>query len=192
MNLQKEFEQAMTLAEYNETLGEQSALHDLHYKKAVINFEVPQNLNLNILVITEPWCGDSTAIIPVIEKLFADTNVEIRMVHRDENPELMDRFLTNGARAIPVFIMLDKKGNYISRFGSRPSKAKAIFESYRKDILEGKIEKPEVTKKIRTFYAKDRGRAILNDFTAILNEFLTEQRILEYGSTAAETPASYK
>ncbi len=164
-NLLPAFNAAMSLEEYVGEPGEQKALHDHHYKKARTDGVVlPEFPPLGMLVITEPWCGDSTAILPVLQKLFAGRPVEIRIAPRDENPELMDRFLTNGGRAIPVIIILDEKGEMLMRFGPRPRKVQAIFEQYRRDINEGRVEKKEVTRKIRNFYARDRGKAVLEEF----------------------------
>src|SRR6476620_8632964 len=60
------------------------------------------------LVITEGWCGDAAQNIPVIEKIAsASSNIETRYVLRGENVELIDRFLTGGARSIPKLIALD-------------------------------------------------------------------------------------
>ena len=62
------------------------------------------------LVITEGWCGDAAQNIPVIEKLAsANDGIETRYLLRDEHPELIDQFLTNGARSIPVLIAVDKR-----------------------------------------------------------------------------------
>ena len=48
------------------------------------------------LVITEAWCGDSAQLLPVLNHLQkAVSNMDIRVVWRDENIQLMDRFLTN-------------------------------------------------------------------------------------------------
>lgn len=57
------------------------------------------------LVITETWCGDGGQIIPVLNKI-AESNpgIDLRIVFRDENPKLMDPFLTKGARSIPKLI----------------------------------------------------------------------------------------
>ena len=38
------------------------------------------------------------------------------------------------------------------------------------DVIEGKIEKTEVIKKIRKFYAKDRGKTILRELFSIFKE----------------------
>jgi hypothetical protein len=54
------------------------------------------------LVISEGWCGDAAQIVPVfslIEKQFP--SIQLKLLFRDENLELMDQFLTNGSRSIP-------------------------------------------------------------------------------------------
>ena len=169
-NFLNDFNRAACIEEYKISLGDQKKLYDLHYKKVDIESWPNPLDDLKLLIITEPWCGDSTAIIPVLQKLFEDSNVKIRILRRDTNPGLMDRFLTNGGRAIPVVIILDEDGNYLGRFGPRPEKARQIFEDHREDIINGEIEKQEVTRKIRTFYAKDKGRAILSDFYQVINK----------------------
>ncbi len=172
-NLLQAFNAAMPFEEYVLELGEQKTLHDLHYKRAGVDgLQLPPFKALKILVITEPWCGDSTAILPVLQKLFAGHDVEFRIALRDENPELMDRFLTNGGRAIPVILILDEKGELLMRFGPRPQKVQAIFEQYRRDINEGRIERKEVSRKIRNFYSRDRGKAILEEFLPQLKKAL--------------------
>ena len=49
----------------------------------------------------------------------------------------------------------------------------AIFEAHREEIAKGKIEKKEVTRKIRTFYAKDCGQSISEEFITSLNHKLS-------------------
>jgi len=173
MNIISDFEKALSIDEYITMLGDQDKLHQLHYKKAEIVGILPELSNLKILVITEPWCGDSTAILPVLIKIFENSNPEIRVALRDKNPELIDQFLTNGGRAIPIILVLDEAGNLILKFGPRPQKSQAIFEEYRQDIADGVIERKEVSRKIRTFYSKDRGKAISEEFITRLNESLS-------------------
>ena len=68
---------------------------------------VPPGTRRRLLVIAEDWCGDASSTIPVVAR-FADAvpGVELRILRRDEHPELMDRYLTNGARSIPIVIAL--------------------------------------------------------------------------------------
>ncbi len=168
----KEFDSALTLQEYASLLGDQAGLYHHHYKRAQLincDFVLPP---LKILVITEPWCGDSTAILPVIQKFFIDRKAEIRIALRDRNPELMDQFLTRGGKAIPIIIVLDEDGNFLMRFGPRPKKAQDIFETHRQLLEQGQIDRSEVNRKIRGFYAQDRGVEILTEFLENLKKFI--------------------
>jgi len=179
MNLKSYFEKGLTDEEYVSLLGKNRALHQQHYKK----FEIPeekakeikQMKPLKILVLTEPWCGDSIAIFPVVRKIaeFNDTWT-IKVVLRDQNPELMDQFLTRGGRTVPIFLFLsngeDDDCSLVFRWGPRPKAAQEIFETHRQQIKNGKIKKIEVIKKIRNFYARDQGKAILTELLSILKE----------------------
>ena len=92
MNYSSDFNRGMTIDAYKELLGDQEPVHNLHYNKATVNEELNLPDDLKILIITEPWCGDSTAILPVLQKLFEKTNVEVRILRRDDNPDLIDKF----------------------------------------------------------------------------------------------------
>lgn len=171
--LQDKFEAGMFIPEYEEKLEDQKALHQHHYKKAQVT-EFLEELKdkipaLNILVITEPWCGDSLAIVPVILKFIENRDdIQIRFLLRDENLDLIDKYLTKGGRAIPKLVVMDSEYNELFNWGPRPVDVQEIFEDHRQMITDGEIEKIEVIKKIRAFYSKDRGKTILNDFTSVL------------------------
>jgi hypothetical protein len=66
--------------------------------------------NFTWLVLTEGWCGDAAQTLPVINK-FAEANskIDLKVVLRDENDDLMNQFLTNGSRSIPKLIVIDGK-----------------------------------------------------------------------------------
>jgi thiol-disulfide isomerase/thioredoxin len=173
MNLADYYANGTDYETYVAHLGEYRDLHNLHYRKYQVSPAVRAQIKKmppqRILVITEPWCGDSLAQIPVVRKIAEEADDwEIRILMRDENKELMDYFLTRGSRGIPVFIFLDENDDMLFRFGPRPEPAQQIFETYREAIKAGKIEKPEVMKKIRMFYAKDCGRSIENELSACL------------------------
>jgi len=169
MTLLKEyFEKGFTPKQYEELLGEQLKLHQLHYRRAQISDEVisvARTLETQrALVITEPWCGDSLAILPVLLKLVEQVGSgEIRIVLRDQNLELMDRYLTRGGRAIPIVIFLDEACEELFHWGPRPAAAQAIFEEQREEIKAGRIDKTEVIKQIRNFYGRDRGQSIVEE-----------------------------
>ena len=175
MDLKAYFEKALTYVQYVELLEDNRDLHELHYKKFKVSPGEEQVIKrikpLKIIVLTEPWCGDSLAIFPVVRRIVEiNDQWEMRILRRDENLELMDQFLTRNGRAVPIFLFLDDNYSLIFRFGPRPQAAQAIFEMHREEFKSGKIEKTEVIKKIRNFYAKDKGKAILNDLLSIFKE----------------------
>jgi hypothetical protein len=175
MSLNEYYDKALTYDEYIDLLGENLSLHQLHYKKFYLSDENVYKISLlnsyRILVITEPWCGDSLALLPVIRKVSESRpDWEMKVIRRDENPGLIDQYLTNGARAIPIFLFLDEKGKPVLKWGPRPDTAQQIFEDHRNQINSGELDKKEVIKKIRTFYAKNRGKAAFEDFFDKINE----------------------
>jgi thiol-disulfide isomerase/thioredoxin len=172
MNFKNEFEKALIVDDYIKLLGDQKALHDLHYKKAEIKETIKEDKKINLLAITEPWCGDSTAILPVIIKFFEKGNAEIKIALRDQNIDLIDKFKTRGGKAIPIILVLDENFNLIMQFGPRPVKAQQIYEDNREYIETGKIEKQVIMRKIRTFYSKDKGKTILEEFVDELKKYL--------------------
>ena len=166
LNLLSEYKRALSYAAYIDVLEKNLSLHQLHYKKFVVDsaamIKISKFKSVKILVITEPWCSDSLALLPVVKKIAECNNRwDLKALLRDKNAELMDNYLTNGAKAIPVFLFLNENGELLFRWGPRPRPAVEIFSSHQSLINTGKIEKQEVIKKIRIFYAKDRGKTTL-------------------------------
>src|SRR5690625_5517006 len=64
--------------------------------------------NLIWLVISEGWCGDAAHALPIINKLAeANEKINLLIVLREENLELMDAFLTNEGVSIHKIIVFD-------------------------------------------------------------------------------------
>jgi hypothetical protein len=86
---------------------------------------------LNILVITEDWCGDALYNFPPLAKLVEGMpGVEMRVFLRDQNPDLMDQYLNKGLfRSIPVFAFFDEDMNELARFIERPPKVTEEIEA---------------------------------------------------------------
>jgi hypothetical protein len=85
---------------------------------------------LNVLVITEDWCGDALTNFPVLARMVDGLpNVEMRVFLRDQNPDLMDQYLNRGIfRSIPVFVFFDDHMKEIARFIERPPKITEYME----------------------------------------------------------------
>jgi thiol-disulfide isomerase/thioredoxin len=124
------------------------------------------NENISWLVITESWCGDAAHIVPVLNKIAEAININFRVVLRDDNLELMDMFLTNGARAVPKLIMIDNQtGDVIDTYGPRPKRATQMVQEYKAKY--GAIT-PEFKEDLQVWYNKDKGQNIIQDITEIL------------------------
>ena len=121
------------------------------------------------LVITEGWCGDAAQNIPAIEKIAAESDlIETRYVLRDENLDLMDKYLTGGARSIPKLIALDAETlQEIGTWGPRPQAAMDYFH----ELKNQGLEKPEMMEKIQRWYLADKERSIQLEFARLLDEW---------------------
>ena len=121
------------------------------------------------LIITEGWCGDASQNIPIIEKLAAENQrIETRYILRDENPELMDRFLTNGSRSIPKLIAIDRETNEIlGTWGPRPEPAQKYFYEMRSAGLESGL----LHENLQRWYLADRGQTLQAEFVKLLPEW---------------------
>ncbi len=82
------------------------------------------------LVLVEAWCGDVAQILPVLNAMAAtNDHLQLRLLLRDEHPEVMDAFLTNGTRSIPKLIILDGETlQVLGSWGARPAAAQAIMD----------------------------------------------------------------
>jgi Thioredoxin len=175
MELREYFEIGLTVGAYTQLLDDdQTDLHKLYERRAKIDEATVEAIRAagshNILVVTEPWCGDSLAIFPVIAKLFSAAGCEIRVIQRDEHTDLIDQYLTNGGKAIPLVIVLDESFNERFHWGPRPAPAQAIVTEHKAAIAAGETDKAEVHKRIRGFYARDHGKAIVTEFAARFSE----------------------
>lgn len=123
--------------------------------------------NITWLVITESWCGDAAHIVPVIHKIAElSENINLKLVLRDDNDELMSQFLTNGGRAIAKLIMIDNTtGEVLNTFGPRPSEATKMVNDYKAE--HGGLT-AEFKENLQVWYNKDKGQSTINDLMLLL------------------------
>ena len=121
------------------------------------------------LVLTESWCGDAAHVIPVINKVAElNDNIDLRLVLRDENDDLMNAYLTNGGKAIPKLIAVDTEtGRVINTFGPRPSEATKLVDEYK---LEHGSLTPEFKQDLQMWYNKDKGQTTISDLEKLLKD----------------------
>ena len=119
------------------------------------------------LVISEGWCGDAAQLLPIFNKMDeVYDNIEMKIVFRDENVELMNLFLTNGAKSIPKLIVLDKKTlNVEANWGPRPKGAIELIRNYKEKF--GKVDETAKTE-LQLWYLHDKGRTTQNEVVQLL------------------------
>ena len=118
------------------------------------------------LVLSEHWCGDSAQTLPYIVKI-AESHplIQLKLLYRDQNPMLIDLYLTNNTRSIPKLIAFSESGDELFLWGPRPKEAADLF--YREK--EAGLKKDEILNKLHLWYGRNRGKAIEKEFLAILS-----------------------
>lgn len=157
------YEQFVATAEANRELW--GAIH----QRARLEPEAVERLRAipgqwHLLVLNEDWCGDAVNTVPLVARLAeAAPNVDLRILGRDANPDLIDAHLTNGSRSIPVVILLDEDYRERGWWGPRPS------ELQRWVLGEGmQLDKTERYRLVRQWYARDRGRTTVDEILTLL------------------------
>jgi hypothetical protein len=119
------------------------------------------------LVISEGWCGDAAQLLPIINKMAIDSGkIELRIVLRDENDELMKLFLTNKKKSIPVVIVVDKAtGSVLGKWGPRPKGATDLITDYKKEF--GVIDETAKTN-LQLWYLHDKGISTQNELVNLM------------------------
>ena len=116
------------------------------------------------LIITEDWCGDSAQNLPFIYRLSElNPNIELKIIYRDANLDIIDRYLTNGGRAIPKVIGFDSCGNELFQWGPRPK----IAQQFVKEWKESGLTPPEYNEKLHLWYGRDRGKTFEKEFVGL-------------------------
>lgn len=118
------------------------------------------------LVLTEHWCGDASQILPVLNALaeLSEGRIEMRLVYRDQNPELMDAYLTSGTRSIPKLIQLDEHNNVTGIWGPRP----AIAQKMVKELKSDPATVETYANELHLWYAKDKQQSLEAEISKLL------------------------
>lgn len=116
------------------------------------------------IVLTEGWCGDAAHCVPIMQKIAQkNANIDLRLVLRDSNEELMNDFLTNGSKSIPKLIMYDPSTETVKNtWGPRPAGATEIFNSLRGEDYE------VLNVELQKWYNKDKGKSTAAEIVELL------------------------
>ena len=164
-NIKSGYKKSVSLADYTRL--------NLHRMKRIYKTTIIKDALINEIkciknkwlwvVITEPWCGDAANAVPVIAKITKQNkNIKLRFILRDENPEVMDEYLTNGSRSIPILINLDAENlKEIGIWGPRPQILQDLVTSFKQ---KNNYLSEELKEKIQLWYANDKTITIQDEF----------------------------
>jgi len=128
---------------------------------------------LTWVVLVESWCGDAAQNLPVFAKIAeANPNIKLRVLLRDEHPELMNQYLTNGSQSIPKLICVDKNLKELGTWGPRPQYLQDWL-SYQKINPSMKIS--ELKELFQIWYTKDRGQTLQREMVLLMKTWLNKE-----------------
>ncbi|MFQ5639948.1 MAG: thioredoxin family protein [bacterium] len=183
MNRQQ-FEQGLVFADYLSRIEKNKQLHQQAFDETQISEEDIQFYRglgpMQVMVIAEDWCPDVVHNLPIVAKIGDHApNLTLRIFFRDANPELMDQYLTDGNRAIPVVVFFDEKFNEVARWVRRPAKAQLWLD---KEVLKGRkfqdIPKSELAgldEKMLEKYRKEFRQETLRELRQVLGFRLSKK-----------------
>lgn len=161
---QQYFEEGKLIVDYMDEMSQLKEQSLTIYK----NFDVPADdfieklraANLHILTITEDWCGDAMVNNSIIRKVAEAAGAEMRTFLRDADTDLIDRYLTNGGRAIPMYVLLNAAGEVVGKWGPRAPELQQLVMEMRaglpdKEDMTFEDAQKAMYDKMRTQYAED-------------------------------------
>lgn len=121
------------------------------------------------LLITEAWCGDAAENLPGLVKMSdASPLIELKLLLRDENLDVIDAYLTNGGRSIPKLVALDAETlEEIGTWGPRPEPAQQLYD----ELKQQQLPFNEFVERIHGWYAQDRSQTLQNEFKVLLRKW---------------------
>jgi hypothetical protein len=132
---------AMTPEQYIETMSENRELFESNLAAVRLTEEERAFFDalparLEVLVLTEDWCGDSAANLPIVVGLARQTGkLNLRILRREGNDDIAGHYLLpDGRNHIPTFIVhnaqLNETGNLIERTSGITEKLDAFKSSW--------------------------------------------------------------
>ena len=145
------FEQGLTVEQYIAQMTQNRDAFERNQAQAALRPEdvafferLPQAINT--LIITEDWCGDALASVPVLAALAKRTGkLNLRLFLRDQNLDLADQYLKEGKyRSVPVFVFFDQQMRELGHFIERPAAATAEMQTATEKLAAEHPELPDL------------------------------------------------
>ena len=119
------------------------------------------------IIITEPWCGDASHIVPFLHLMTQENPlIQANYELRDQEPFRINDYLTNGGKAIPKLIIRDEEGNDLAVWGPRPQGCQELFTRLKAENAD--LETLKIA--LQQWYNENAGREIQEEIAALLKK----------------------
>lgn len=121
-------------------------------------------ISLNLSMIAEPWCGDISHILPVLYaiQVASEDKISVSIYLRDSNEELMNLFLTNGGKAIPILLFLNQN-ILIAKWGPRTAAATDKLS----ELKAQNLPTSDLYRQLSAWYEQDKTKAFQEELYTI-------------------------
>ena len=118
------------------------------------------NCSFDWILISEAWCGDAAQNLPILGAIAKHSEkINLQVILRDENTEIMNDYLTNGGMSIPKLIIFDKEtGKEVTTWGPRPGVLQQMVMDNKHS--DNPIPFSEFSIDIQKWYNKDKGQTL--------------------------------
>lgn len=138
MSLNIWFDKGLTKEAYMERLDKhKDAFHHIYNTFSVPEEDknkLKETKSLRAVVLAAEWCGHCMMDIPIFLHIAKVANIDTRFLIRDDHLELMDQYLTNGKRYIPMFIFIDEVGKEVGTWGPWAPEVNEFTEKLKADL----------------------------------------------------------
>jgi len=121
------------------------------------------------LVISEGWCGDAAFNLPMmaaIEKAMPE-KIQLRLLFRDSNLDVIDTNLTDGGRSIPKLIVLSEDLKELGHWGPRPAPLQILMKEWKSEGLGIK----ELIPKVHEWYDADQTNTVQEELKMLIRAY---------------------
>ena len=140
-NVAHKFGQGLTPRQFVESMTQGQQAFESWYEKFAWEDESDreffESLNhrddLRVLILAADWCGDVVRNVPVVFRILETAGIKTEVLILEENPELMDDFLTMGGRSVPILIFADTGGYVLGHWGPRPEHVQSLMREFKKN-----------------------------------------------------------
>lgn len=128
MNLRELFKNGISFTELLNKSDEpyrnkcEEIMNNIKIDESIINKIKSITKKINILAFAELWCPDCQINLPAIYTISENNNnVEFKIVPREGNENLMERYKLDGKVKIPTLVIMDEDFNEIGYFIEVPN-----------------------------------------------------------------------